>query len=73
MIQKHLSDYNIDTIDFIVLKEYYIKVNNCQLTERRMSMKIFKKILCTFLVVIMCLTAAPLQGFVGIEFPEINT
>ena len=35
-------------------------------------MKTFKKILCTLLVVVMCLTSAPLQGFVGIDWPEIN-
>jgi hypothetical protein len=29
--------------------------------------KTFKKILCTLLVVVMCLTSAPLQGFVGME------
>lgn len=32
--------------------------------------KIFKKILCTLLIVVMCLTNAPLQGFVGGEFPK---
>ena len=32
--------------------------------------KTFKKILCTLLVVVMCLTSAPLQGFVGIELFE---
>ena len=45
------------------------------MTGRRMDMKIFKKILCTLLVVVMCLTSAPLDGFVGIEWsklPEIN-
>ncbi len=31
----------------------------------------FKKVLCAFLVVVMCLTMAPLQGFVGMELPEI--
>jgi hypothetical protein len=38
-------------------------------------LKTFKKILCSLLVVVMCLTSAPLQGFVGIEWPglpEIN-
>ena len=35
-------------------------------------MKIFKKFLCTFLVVVMCLTAAPLDGFIGIEWPELE-
>ncbi len=30
-----------------------------------------KKILCTFLVVVMCLTSAPLQGFVGMEWPSL--
>ena len=35
-------------------------------------MKTMKKILCTLLVVVMCLTSAPLQGFVGIEWPEWN-
>ena len=37
--------------------------------------KTFKKILCSLLVVVMCLTSAPLQGFVGMEWlslPEIN-
>lgn len=37
--------------------------------------KTLKKILCTILVVVMCLTAAPLDGFVSIEWPilpEIN-
>ena len=32
--------------------------------------KIFKKILCILLVVVICLTSAPLQGFVGIELPK---
>lgn len=32
--------------------------------------KMFKKILCTLLVVVMCLTSVPLQGFVGAELPE---
>jgi len=31
-----------------------------------------KKILCSLLVVVMCLTMAPLQGFFEIEFPDIN-
>lgn len=35
-------------------------------------MKIMKKILCTVLVVVMCLTSAPLGGFVGLELPEWN-
>ena len=35
-------------------------------------MKIMKKILCTVLVVVMCLTSAPLSGFVGLELPEWN-
>ena len=35
-------------------------------------MKTFKKILCTLLVVVMCLTSAPLQGLVGMEWSEIN-
>lgn len=38
-------------------------------------LKTFKKILCSLLVVVMCLTSAPLQGFIGIEWPglpEIN-
>ncbi len=30
--------------------------------------KTIKKILCTMLVVVMCLTSAPLSGFVGLEF-----
>ncbi len=30
--------------------------------------KTFKKILCTLLAVVICLTVAPLQGFVGIDF-----
>ncbi len=34
-------------------------------------MKIFKKILCTFLVVIMCLTAAPLDGFIDVEWSDL--
>lgn len=34
--------------------------------------KIFKKILCTLLVVVMCLTSAPLGGFVGIELPDLS-
>lgn len=34
-------------------------------------MKTLKKILCTLLVVVMCLTAAPLDGFVGIEWPKL--
>ena len=34
--------------------------------------KIFKKILCTLLVVVMCLTSAPLGGFVGLELPEFS-
>ncbi len=41
------------------------------MTERRMNMKTFKKILCTLLVVVMCLTAAPLDGFVGIDWPKL--
>ena len=35
-------------------------------------MKIMKKILCTVLVVVLCLTSAPLQGLVGLELPEWN-
>ena len=35
-------------------------------------MKITKKILCTLLVVVMCLTCAPLGGFVGLELPEFS-
>lgn len=31
-----------------------------------------KKILCSLLVVVMCLTIAPLQGFVGIELPDVT-
>lgn len=34
-------------------------------------MKTFKKILCTLLVLVMCLTATPLDGFVGLEWPEL--
>ncbi len=34
--------------------------------------KTFKKILCTLLVVVMCLTSAPLGGFVGLELPEFS-
>lgn len=34
--------------------------------------KTMKKILCTFLVVIMCLTASPLQGFVGLEWTKLT-
>ena len=34
-------------------------------------MKTFKKILCTLLVVVICLTSAPLQGFVGLEWPSL--
>ena len=34
--------------------------------------KTFKKILCTLLVVVMCLTCAPLSGFVGLELPDID-
>ena len=34
-------------------------------------MKTFKKILCALLVVVMCLTSAPLQGFVGLEWPSL--
>ena len=34
-------------------------------------MKIFKKALCIFLIVVMCLTSAPLQGFVGLEWPSL--
>ena len=33
--------------------------------------KTLKKILCTLLVVVMCLTAAPLDGFVGMEWPKL--
>ena len=36
-----------------------------------MMLKTGKKILCTLLVVIMCLTSAPLQGFVGLEWPDL--
>lgn len=35
-------------------------------------MKKIKKILCIFLVVLMCMTSAPLSGFVGLELPEWN-
>lgn len=31
-----------------------------------------KKILCSLLVVVMCLTSAPLKGFVGIEWTNIS-
>lgn len=34
-------------------------------------MKTLKKGLCVFLVVVMCLTSAPLNGFVGMEFPNV--
>lgn len=34
--------------------------------------KTMKKFLCTLLVVVMCLTSAPLQGFVGLEWLDIN-
>ena len=33
-------------------------------------MKIWKKVLCSLLVVVLCLTSAPLGGFVGLELPE---
>lgn len=33
-------------------------------------MKIWNKVLCSLLVVVLCLTSAPLQGFVGLEWPE---
>ncbi len=33
--------------------------------------KTFKKILCSLLVVVMCLASAPLQGFVGMEWPSL--
>ena len=32
-------------------------------------LKTAKKILCTFIIVVMCLTSAPLDGFVDIEWP----
>lgn len=35
-------------------------------------MKNLKKVLCVLLVVLMCLTSAPLSGFVGLELPEWN-
>lgn len=35
-------------------------------------MKIMKKILCMVFVVVLCLTSAPLSGFVGVELPELN-
>lgn len=35
-------------------------------------MKTMKKVLCVLLVVLMCVTSAPLGGFVGLELPEIN-
>ncbi len=34
--------------------------------------KTMKKILCSLLVVVMCLTSAPLQGFVGLELPDFS-
>ena len=34
--------------------------------------KTMKKILCSLLVVVMCLTSAPLGGFVGLELPEFS-
>ena len=34
--------------------------------------KTMKKILCTVLVVVLCLTSAPLSGFVGLELPDIG-
>ncbi|MBQ4348232.1 MAG: leucine-rich repeat domain-containing protein [Clostridia bacterium] len=34
--------------------------------------KTMKKILCSLLVVVICLTSAPLQGLVGLEWPEFN-
>lgn len=33
-------------------------------------MKTFKKILCLLLVVVMCLTSAPMQAFTGIDLPD---
>lgn len=33
-------------------------------------MKTTKKILCVILIVVMCLTSAPMSGFVGLELPE---
>lgn len=33
-------------------------------------MKTFKKILCSLLVVVMCLTSAPMQAFTGIDLPD---
>ena len=35
-------------------------------------MKTFKRALCIFLTVVMCLTSAPLSGFVGLELPEFS-
>ncbi|MBQ6863822.1 MAG: hypothetical protein IJO14_06255, partial [Clostridia bacterium] len=35
-------------------------------------MKNFKKALSVLLVTVMLLTAAPLSGFVGLEWPELN-
>ena len=35
-------------------------------------MKTVKKIVCILLVVVMCLTSAPLQGFVGLEWPDLS-
>ena len=34
--------------------------------------KTMKKILCTLLVVVMCLTSAPLQGFVDLDWSWLN-
>lgn len=35
-------------------------------------MKNVKKILCTLLIVVMCVVATPLDGLVGLEWPEID-
>ncbi|MBQ1995119.1 MAG: leucine-rich repeat domain-containing protein, partial [Clostridia bacterium] len=35
-------------------------------------MKTMKKILCALLVVVMCLTCAPMGGFVGLELPDFS-
>ena len=35
-------------------------------------MKTMKKILCVILIVVMCLTSAPMSGFVGLKLPEWN-
>ena len=47
------------------------KYSNFYKEEDKMK-RTFKKILCTLLVVVMCLTSAPLSGFVGLELPEFS-